>query len=120
MGLLYTQTPQTCHSEHQSSLWLAFIASPHSVNLFLGSAHRSVFRECKQTFSLSVLKQNVISSSGEEDVSDAVKVSVELMNCPEPLMFDFPDFIAFVFNCAQLIAHFRNLVFLKITHEGWK
>lgn len=70
--------------------------------MFLDCAHGSVLRECRQTFSLSVLKQNVIRYSGEEDASDAMKASVELMNCPEPLMFDFPGFIAFVFNCAQL------------------
>lgn len=55
----------------------------------------------RQTFSLSVLKQNVIRFSGggpgeEADVLDNIKVSVELINCPVALMFDIPGFIAYL------------------------
>lgn len=104
MGLyapVHTDTPRPA-TQSTPALWLVLAASPHSVNIFLDCAHRSVFRGCKQTLSLSVLKQNVIRYRGEEDVSDAIKVSIELMNCLEPLMFDIPDFIAVVFNCTQL------------------
>lgn len=84
-----------------------------------------MFGECRQTFSSSVLKRNVIRYSGEEDALDAVKVSDELMNCPEPLMLDFPDFIAFVFNCAQLKKKIYSLLISRYlmpfrTTHGWE
>lgn len=55
--------------------------------------------ECRQTFSLSVLKQDVIRYSGGglgdgDYVLDAVKVSAELINCLVALVFDISDFIA--------------------------